>query len=378
MYSASLNHARFCATNDRNDHCQTSASTAPGARKRRIMLAFLCALGTVVTTTFTFATDIKTVLAFGDEGAAAFFRNDRVKSGGGGSATPRFYAPAPSAPSVLNNRPLKAAIPLDLDRPSRGANAKSLKAKRERADKLARIKQSGHPEKAGKNKGELGEIDNHSSSSGTRSVCVRLCDGYHFPVGNAPDSGGVAAHEAVCSATCPGAPTRLFVLPSGTDDISKAYSAREGRSYSSLPVALRHTAKHDNTCKCRRNDETYASLVSLYRDFTLRAGDAVMTPKGFQVFKGARQWPYKARDFAVLNASSLGQSERCKLQTIESASVRVNASLREQPLQTLRTTASPIPSLGPFLVKRDHSASAEPVANRNFTTAQAPGGSSVH
>ena len=205
-----------------------------------------------------------------------------------------------------------------------------------------------------------------------------MCDGYHFPVGNAPGSGGVAAHEAVCSATCPGAPTRLFVLPAGTDDISKAYSAREGRSYSSLPVALRHTTKHDNTCSCRRNDETQASLVSVYRDFTLRAGDAIMTRQGFQVFRGARQWPYKARDFANLNASSLGHSERLKLQTIERASIRANASLREQPLQTPRTTASPIPSLGPFPVKRDHSASAAPVSNQNMATAQAPGGPSIY
>ncbi len=154
MYSASPQRASISVNVDRQ---QTLAPQNQSARNRRIMLAFLCALGTVVTTTFTFATDIKSVLAFGDEGAAAFFRNDRSRSGGASSSgAPRFYAPAPSVPSIFNNRPLRATIPSALDQPSLDRNAKSHKAKKDKRDKLARIKQSGKPEKAGKKDGELG------------------------------------------------------------------------------------------------------------------------------------------------------------------------------------------------------------------------------
>ena len=154
------------------------------------------------------------------------------------------------------------------------------------------------------------------------------------------------------TATCPGAPTRLYVIPAGTDDISHAYSARENRRYSALPVALRHAEKRDNTCSCRRNNESQMSLVSLYRDFTLRSGDAIMTEKGFKVFRGARQWPYNPRDFADLRGSSLGPAERRMLQRIEAASTRPRPNTAERPKAAPRTTATPVPSLGPFPVNR--------------------------
>ena len=40
--------------------------------------------------------------------------------------------------------------------------------------------------------------------------------------------------------------------------------------------------------------------VSIYRDPTLRAGDAVMTAEGIRIFAGSRSWPYAKSDFVAI------------------------------------------------------------------------------
>jgi hypothetical protein len=310
--------------------------SAPNQTRQRTLTAFLCALGIVVAGAVTIATDVRSVLAFNEEGSAAFFRNDRARHQ---AAAPARSIPATAAPSpvqsLFGGRQLTVTVP---------ANGQSTAGEKPRAPRTA----NGNP--AGREKQKTaGEF---ATSSGSRSICVSLCDGYHFPVGSAPAAGGVAAHEATCNAVCPDAPTRLYFLPAGTDDINQAHSARGGRPYTALPVALRHADKRDNTCTCRRYSAPQMSMVSLYRDFTLRSGDAVMTQSGFRVFRGANKFPYKANDFAALNSSSLGRAERTLLQRIEKASVPFNASPRERPASPPRTTSTPIPALGPFLVSR--------------------------
>jgi hypothetical protein len=317
---------------------EPTGAVGPVRIKRRTAAAFLFALGIALTGTLTFTADIRTVFAFNDESAASFFRNDRARN------QPQRAAPqaAPALPSIFGARSLTVTVPVG--GASQGTMARPLNAGSDKPKKERRVAATGTP----------GDrlSDEGISSGGARSVCVRLCDGYHFPVGNTPSTSDVVAHEAVCSATCPGAPTRLFFMPAGTDDIGRAYSARGGQSYSALPVALRHADKHDKTCSCRRNNEPQMALVSLYRDFTLRSGDAVMTQKGFQVFRGARKYPYNPRDFAHLGASSLGKAEIRMLQAMERASVAGGNSPRERPQMTPRTTSSPVPVLGPFAVKR--------------------------
>lgn len=151
----------------------------------------------------------------------------------------------------------------------------------------------------------------HVAAAGGHAVCVRLCDGFFFPV----DGGaGAAAQESTCAGLCPGAPTRVYL--SGGDGIRGAVS-RDGHPYSALPVALRYTKTTDNTCSCKRSMDPQAALAALTQDPTLRRGDVVMTPKGLLVFNGSNRVPYQRDDFATLaearsrigNAASLAQLE---------------------------------------------------------------------
>ncbi len=82
------------------------------------------------------------------------------------------------------------------------------------------------------------------------NYCVRLCDGFAFPVGRA-GIGDEAAHEAACRMACPDVQTALFTMPRGAKDFSEAYSPRGGANYSALPTAFRYRDRYDKACTCR-------------------------------------------------------------------------------------------------------------------------------
>jgi hypothetical protein len=150
-----------------------------------------------------------------------------------------------------------------------------------------------------------------------RSVCVRLCDGYFFPIGPLSRAGDLPNHEAACSGLCPDAPTQLFIEPAGSDKIGDAISSN-GARYASLPAAFRNRTVADRTCSCHRG---VGPAFSLRDDFTLRKGDSVMTSTGFMVFRGARHQPLARNDFTTLANASMSREKRTILASIERASL---------------------------------------------------------
>ena len=185
-----------------------------------------------------------------------------------------------------------------------------------------------------------------ADSLSRRSVCVRLCDGFFFPVGDYNGPGDDAAHGAACAGMCPGAPTRLYVAPAGTDHIEDAISVRDRQPYRALPVALRYTSRRDSTCSCRGPEQAGINSVSLLSDFTLRRGDKVMTQSGIQVFRGAQNLPWRQSDFASIASSrDISASERKALGAIERASGVVRGT--PQPARPMANAksgpATPVP-----------------------------------
>jgi hypothetical protein len=155
-----------------------------------------------------------------------------------------------------------------------------------------------------------GAAASHYSPMGARAVCVRLCDGYHFPLGAVDGRASVEAQSGMCESLCPGAPARLFVMPGGSEKIEDATS-RDGRKYSSLPVAFRHASTRDKTCSCRPGGaDDMSPVMSLLRDLTLRRGDGVMTAQGVKVFRGSARWPLRDRDFLALSDGDVSRERR--------------------------------------------------------------------
>jgi hypothetical protein len=144
------------------------------------------------------------------------------------------------------------------------------------------------------------------------AVCVRLCDGYFFPL---PTSAAATDAQASCNSLCPDAPTDVYYR-SGSDRIEDSVTAG-GRPYSALPVALRYRSTADSTCSCHRNAVAYAPLD----DATLRRGDIIMTPAGFVMFRGAEGARRHSRDFTALAKASVPVGMRADLKAMERVSL---------------------------------------------------------
>lgn len=120
-------------------------------------------------------------------------------------------------------------------------------------------------------------------SGGSRSFCVRLCDGFHFPI---EATGPRATAEVLCAASCPGTEVAVFRGPATA--VENAVDAR-GRRYADLPAAFSYRTALSPGCGCRRGGGYAALIRQILDDPTLRRGDIVVTPDGASVFAPVTQ-----------------------------------------------------------------------------------------
>lgn len=114
-----------------------------------------------------------------------------------------------------------------------------------------------------------------SGGGGSRTVCVRMCDGYFFPLSRSSNSSRAATDDAMCRRLCPNADAQLFTL-SG-EDIRNAYSI-SGQSYMSTPNALRYRKELVPSCSCRAPGQSWAqALAGIEDETTLQKGDILVT-----------------------------------------------------------------------------------------------------
>lgn len=145
-----------------------------------------------------------------------------------------------------------------------------------------------------KRENRVAEDDDGRPRSSGGQYCVRVCDGYYFPL---PSQGTLARDTEACQAACPGAPVEVYSLGRG-DGIEDAVSLK-GKLYSSLPTSLSYRSQLAQACSCKI--ERQSGFAALLRDKTLVSGDIVVTEKGVYVFAGARRFPYRESDFAPLS-----------------------------------------------------------------------------
>lgn len=147
------------------------------------------------------------------------------------------------------------------------------------------------------------------SASRTRTICVRLCDGFHAPLGFIGARSDMDAHQSLCEAMNPGIPVKVFRVAAGATGIDDARAA-DGQRYADLPVAYAHEKAGATVCRPAivQADER---RVSLLRDFTLRPGDSVVLDGKVKTFAGGSRWPYSSRDFHDFrSAAELSNDQR--------------------------------------------------------------------
>lgn len=102
------------------------------------------------------------------------------------------------------------------------------------------------------------EDDADTSISGAyRTLCVRTCDGYYFPISAGTSSDNFARDEKQCKSSCGGGEARLYTMPRGSDDVANM-TDRNGRVYSRLPAAFAYRTSLINGCSCRQMPWSHA------------------------------------------------------------------------------------------------------------------------
>jgi hypothetical protein len=83
-----------------------------------------------------------------------------------------------------------------------------------------------------------------------RSVCVRLCDGFFYPISYATYASQLAQEAQQCQSSC-AAPAELYVYRNPGQEIEQAISLN-GSAYMDLPVALRYRKQYVQGCSCKQ------------------------------------------------------------------------------------------------------------------------------
>jgi hypothetical protein len=83
-----------------------------------------------------------------------------------------------------------------------------------------------------------------------RTLCVRSCDGYYFPISYSTTREHLAADQATCRQMCPAGDAELYYHAQSGEGPAEMLSL-EGKLYTSLPTAFRHLSTLDKACTCR-------------------------------------------------------------------------------------------------------------------------------
>jgi hypothetical protein len=109
-----------------------------------------------------------------------------------------------------------------------------------------------------------------------RTVCVRMCDGYYFPISYSTVPSKFADDERSCQALCPAAEVMLYTHHNPGEDIQQAVSVEGGRPYTELPNAFAYRKTYSPTCSCKGIGQTWADALKTLDDQTVERGDILV------------------------------------------------------------------------------------------------------
>jgi hypothetical protein len=114
------------------------------------------------------------------------------------------------------------------------------------------------------------------TGGGYRTLCVRTCDGYYFPISFSASQSRFADDEQTCQKLCPATEAVLYTHRNPGEDVAQAV-ASNGRSYKDLANAFRYRREFVASCSCRQPGQTWAEAMGTTRDSTIERGDLVVT-----------------------------------------------------------------------------------------------------
>ena len=115
--------------------------------------------------------------------------------------------------------------------------------------------------------------------SGTyRTVCVRSCDGFYFPISFATVPAKFPDDEKTCKALCPATDASLFSYRNPGEDINQAVSIN-GQPYASSPNAFHYRQEFNPSCSCKAPGQTWSDALKSIDDKAAAEGqgDIIVT-----------------------------------------------------------------------------------------------------
>lgn len=83
-----------------------------------------------------------------------------------------------------------------------------------------------------------------------RTLCVRLCDGYYFPVSFSTLPSHFPQDANACSSKC-AAPTELYYYPNPGGSVDQSVALTSQTPYTTLKTAFRYRKEYVNGCSCK-------------------------------------------------------------------------------------------------------------------------------
>ncbi|MBZ0227911.1 MAG: DUF2865 domain-containing protein [Bauldia sp.] len=112
-----------------------------------------------------------------------------------------------------------------------------------------------------------------------RTLCVRTCDGYYFPISFTTVESHFSTDERTCRARCPGTDVALYVHRNPGAEAGDAMSLA-GEPYRSLSTAFRYRKEFDATCRCGTVVASMAPVEDATAFVTIRPPDVPLVTYG--------------------------------------------------------------------------------------------------
>ncbi|WP_072389697.1 DUF2865 domain-containing protein [Hyphomicrobium sp. CS1GBMeth3] len=112
-----------------------------------------------------------------------------------------------------------------------------------------------------------------------RTVCVRLCDGYYFPVSFSTLPNHFQRDEEVCASKC-AAPAALYYHQNPGAGMEQAVAARDNTPYKQLKTAFKYRKEYINGCSCKMAEYQPASGAVVNQGVGQGGGWTAQTPTG--------------------------------------------------------------------------------------------------
>jgi hypothetical protein len=118
-----------------------------------------------------------------------------------------------------------------------------------RRDRKSSVPTSSNSGSGGFGGGTETQAERPRRGSGYRTMCVRLCDGFYWPVSNDASSADFNADKRTCESSCM-TPAKLYYQTDKGEDPAQMRSL-DGATYKTLDTAFAYRKALQPTCRCK-------------------------------------------------------------------------------------------------------------------------------